>query len=241
MTIGLIGFGRFGRLAARYIARRTAVLVYDHRRVPTGARSGRIRSRTLPEVASQKVVVLAVPISHLPSVLKSIAPHLQPGALVIDVCTVKVRPISWMKKILPRSVYILGSHPMFGPDSDKGSLTGQQVVLTPVRLPDALLRRVTGVLRREGIRVEIMSAHRHDRMIAGTILLTHYIGRLIAGAGLPRSASGTTSYKHLLSVVDVAMNDTLQLLRDIWLYNPYTPRLIRSLDRSGRNLSRILR
>ena len=241
MTIGLIGYGRFGRLAARYISARADVIVHDRRHIPSRRPRAHIRQGELHEVASQNIVILAVPISELRSVLRGVAPHLRPGALVIDVCTVKVRPVEWMKKFLPRSVFLLGSHPMFGPDSDRGSLAGQEVILTPVRIPGALLRSVCRVLEREGIAVTLMNPRRHDRMIAGTILLTHYIGRLIGGAKLPRSATGTDSYTRLMSVVDVAMNDSLQLLRDVWTFNPFTPQLDRALRRSRRHLSRALR
>lgn len=135
VTLGLIGYGRFGRLAARYLARHAPVLVYDKhsRALPSGR--GRIRRGSLVDVASQPVVVLAVPISSLRTVLRSIRTHVLPGALIIDVCTVKVKPVQWMKDYLPPSVYLLGAHPLFGPDSDCGTVRGQHIVLCPVRLP----------------------------------------------------------------------------------------------------------
>jgi hypothetical protein len=86
-----------------------------------------------------------------------------------------------------------------------------------------------------------MTPDRHDRMIAETILLTHYIGRYVHLARLRRWKNGTQSYGKLLEVVDVALNDTLQLLRDVWSYNPYSGWLSGSLLRSHRRLSRILR
>jgi prephenate dehydrogenase len=240
MNVGLIGYGRFGRLAARYLARDAKVLVCDRVRL-SGALPAHVRRASLAAVAAQPVVILAVPISAMRATLRSIAPHLTTGALVVDVCTVKVEPIRWMKKILPTDVRILGTHPLFGPDSDTGELRGQRVVLTPVRLPRAQFDRIASVLRRRGMVVSTMSARRHDRMIAETILLTHYVGRYVGGAGFRRRGSGTDSYRRLLSVIDVAMNDSLQLLQDVWRFNPYSKDVASALRRSSIHLSRLLR
>ncbi len=238
MTIGLIGYGRFGRLAARFLVKHARLVVYDRRaKVP---RSGRVRPGTLREAASQPVVILAVPISSLRSTLRAIRPHVRSGALVMDVCTVKTRPVAWMNDGLPRSVEILGTHPLFGPDSVRGSLRGHRVVLTPVRIPRRRLGRIRALLRREGLVVLSMSPDRHDRMIAETILLTHYVGRLVQYARLKRWEHGTVSYGNLLSVVEVATNDSLQLLQDIWRYNPYSRSLARALRASVRRLAKQL-
>ncbi len=240
LTIGLIGYGRFGALAARHLSKYAPVLVYDRRtrRVP---RTRRIRPANLDLVAAQPVVILAVPISALRESLRAIRQMVTPGALVIDVCTVKAVPVRWMREMLPRSVRILGSHPFFGPDSAQHSLRGHRIVLTPVRIPARMLRTVTSLLQREGLVVVRMTPDRHDRMVAETILLTHYLGRLVHLAGLHRWDHGTRSYANLLGVVDVAMNDTLQLLRDVWSYNAHTASLARSLRRAERKLSRLLR
>jgi prephenate dehydrogenase len=235
-TIGLIGYGRFGRLAAKYVSRRARVHVYDSRRgsLPAGGR--RIRAVTLREAASLPVVILAVPISGLRATLKRIAPYCAPGAVVMDVCTVKEQPLRWMREILPRHVTIVGSHPLFGPDSDTGSLRGQRVVLCPVRVPPRTLRDISSTLRREGLVVETMNPASHDRMVAETIVLSHFIGRMIDGARLTRRPNGTASYRRLLSVVDVAMNDSFQLLKDLRSFNRYARPVLRKLLGSARRL-----
>src|SRR5271169_3496620 len=95
-SIGLIGYGRFGRLAARYCAHEAVVHVHD----PGVAvrSSGRIRRASLAHAASQPVVILAVPVSALRGVLRAIRPFVRPGGLVVDVCAVKTLPLEWMKR-----------------------------------------------------------------------------------------------------------------------------------------------
>ena len=241
MTIGLIGYGRFGKLAAHYLSRYARVVVYDRRSAATAAHGAKIRRAPLAEVASQPVVILAVPISEMPRTLRAIRSHLVAGALVADVCTVKVRPVAWMRGILPKSVSILGAHPLFGPDSVSGTLRGHRVILTPVRISGRFLRRIISRLSRAGIRATTMTPEHHDRMVAETILLTHYVGRVVHDAALRRWANGTRSYGKLQEVVDVALNDTFQLLQDVWSYNPYSRSVAAALRRSERRLSLRLR
>lgn len=241
MTIGLIGYGRFGKLAARFFARRSKVVVYDRRKVSIVPGSERIRIAPLSVVASQEVVVLAVPISVLQGSLREILPYLRPGALVVDVCSVKMGPVRWMKAILPTSVYQLGTHPLFGPDSVSRSLRKRSVVLCPVRVPRRLLGKVVAALQDEGLDVQTMTPWEHDKMMAETLLLTQYIGRLLHCAGVRSWPRSTLHYKKLLDIVKVAERDSLDLFRDMWNFNPHARRLLKMLEKGERRLALELR
>ena len=96
-TVGLIGFGRFGRLMARYLAADFHVQVWD----PTADGQAVVSTGAWPTdfmtAAQSDVVIPAVPISRLKEVLNQIKPHLKSEALVIDVCSVKEQPIRWMQ------------------------------------------------------------------------------------------------------------------------------------------------
>lgn len=235
-AVGLIGYGRFGRIAARYCAREAGVYVYDpHVRVRGGKG---IRSATLAEAASQHVVVLAVPISEIRGVLRSIRTLVPPGGLVIDVCSVKVIPLEWMKQILPPSVSIVGMHPLFGPDSDTGTLRGQRVVVSPSRNGARWMGRIRALARSHGIRLHEMTPRAHDRLMAETLLLTQYVGRLLQGAGIPERAWSTASYGQLRIIVRTALRDSEQLFIDMWRFNPYGLRTARALLGSHRALFR---
>ena len=235
-NLGLIGYGRFGRLAARYCAREALVHVCDSR---ARVRNGKgIRRATLERAAAQPVVLLAVPISELRGVLRSIRNLVRPGGLVIDVCSVKVFPLAWMRQILPSSVSVVGMHPLFGPDSDTGSLAGQRVVVAPSRGGGRWMGKIRAIARSHGVRLHLMTPEAHDRLMAETLLMTQYVGRLIRGAGIPQRAWSTQSYGHLRLVVRTALRDSEQLFLDMWRYNPYGPRTARALLKSHRALLR---
>ena len=61
--IGIIGYGRFGELAAKYLAADTDVFVNSSRKELPGVDDLRIHLASLEEVCRQKIVIPAVPIS----------------------------------------------------------------------------------------------------------------------------------------------------------------------------------
>jgi prephenate dehydrogenase len=216
--IAIIGAGRFGRFVARELrkAGRT-VVVADRRpvRVP-GARTVSVR-----EAARHAIVLLAVPAGSLPSVLQTIAPHLAPDAVVCDLCAVKEQPAAWMKKLLPRSVRLLGLHPLFGPDSARGGIAGLRIVLCPVRISPAAVGRLRRLLRARGLIVVTTTPREHDRAMATTLFVTQFAGRALDGlvsAGPVR----TRNAELLAGVIAASVNDAPSVLRDLWRYNAFT-------------------
>ena len=233
MTIGLIGYGRFGRLAARYLASHAAVVVYDPglASVPRHPRS--VTFGSVQEAASQGVVVLAVPVSSFRSALRQIRQHVRPGALVIDTCAVKALPARWMTELLPPSVNILATHPLFGPDSAARSLSGKTIVLCPVRISRTRLGQIGKGLRRKGLHAAVMSVEEHDRMAAETILLAQYVGRYVGQASVRRWPGVTRNYRNLLRLVDIAERDSFTLLADMVRYNPEGKKVLARLRKGG--------
>src|SRR5206468_766919 len=117
MTVGLIGFGRLGKLLTRYFARDFRFFVYDRKPRPAEVRKLGAQPATLALACAQDLVIPCVPIAAFEAAIKDMRRHLRPDALVVDVCSVKQHPVRVMKRLLPKSVEILATHPNFGPDS----------------------------------------------------------------------------------------------------------------------------
>lgn len=235
--IGIIGFGRFGRFAAGILKKDFRVFVYDTRKVrcPEGIRSG-----PLSKVAAKPVLVLCVPISEIRKTCLAIKPFLHPGQLILDTCSVKQKPVRDMLRSLPTFVEILGTHPLFGPDSARNGIQRLRMVLCPVRC-----RRVTKIrtyLERKGLEVIITTAERHDRQMAHTQALFHFLARGVAQTGVRIGRLSTPGPAKLFHDFEDAQNDTLQLFRDLQTLNRYAAqvrkKLIRSLTRLDRELRR---
>ncbi len=178
-----------------------------------------IRSGSLEEAASRGTVVLAVPISAMRNVLREISSMVRKGALVCDTCSVKMLPIEWMQSILPDYVKILGTHPCFGPDSIRPGFTGNKVVLCPGRGCEG--DRVAGFLSRLGLTVIRSSPDEHDRMMARSQVLAHFLGRAVMKLGIRREEITTQGFEQLMEILQFVRNDTEELFRDLQTLNPY--------------------
>jgi len=219
--IGIIGYGRFGRLAARYLAKDYPVLVCGRRDLsPENIPEG-VRVASFHDVCNQRIVIPCMPISSFKEVLAASAPLMRPDALVADVCSVKEKPVRWMKAALPETVSILGTHPMFGPDSASAGLAGMKIALCRVRIEDDLYVKIVAFLKRSGLTVIETTPEEHDRQIAVSLALTHFIGRSLAAFGARDMAIDTEGYKRLLHILGMVEHDTRQLFFDMHRYNPY--------------------
>jgi len=219
--IGIIGYGRFGRLAARYLAKDYPVLVCGRRDLsPENIPEG-VHVASFHDVCNQRIVIPCMPISSFKEVLAAASPLMRPDALVVDVCSVKEKPVRWMKTALPETVSILGTHPMFGPDSASAGLEGMKIALCRVRIDDNLYVKIVAFLKRSGLMVIETTPEEHDRQIAVSLALTHFIGRSLAAFGARDMAIDTEGYKRLLHILGVVEHDTRQLFFDIHRYNPY--------------------
>ena len=219
-ALGLIGAGAFGAFCIPHLARHFRVHAFDPARDVAGlARQHDVRAATLAEAAAQPVVVLAMPVRAVGAVAHAIAPHLRPGCLVLDVCSLKARPLATLARILPPFVDIVGTHPLFGPQSGRDGIAGLRIALCAVRG-----RREAAVARflrcQLGLKVIRTTADEHDRQMAYVQGLTHLIARTVMAMGMPRLDQTTATFDHLLRMVDTVRHDSDALFRTIAMENP---------------------
>lgn len=215
----IIGCGRFGRLAAEQLRQDFSVLVVEHRKTIPLPRQ--VRRITLQEAGTKKLIILAVQIRTMPHVLKALAPIVRPGTLVCDVCSVKEQPMRWMRDILPRHCQVLGTHPLFGPDSTRRSLNRKNIVLCPGRISDAKVRRITSYLRSRGLLVRTTTARRHDETMASTLFLTQFVGHTLHRLPLSATQMTTMNYEMLRHIASTTSRDTIELFQDMYRFNRF--------------------
>lgn len=219
IRIGLIGLGAFGRLVAAHLSPHFPIFGYDPA-VASGVKG--VEWRPLAEVAACDAVILAMPTPQLGATVKAINPHLRAGALVLDVCSVKVVPARIMLAGLPDHVDIVGTHPMFGPQSARGGVKGLKIVVCPIRGRRA--RPLAAYLRQTfGLDAIIATPEAHDREAAMVQGLTHLIAKvLVEMEPLPRHMT-TASFDLLLKAVEMVRHDAPEVFYAIERMNPYAP------------------
>ncbi len=237
MQIGIIGFGRFGQFAAGVLKKDFEVFAYDKRKTP---RKHGIRIATLPEVAQKPIVLLCIPISQVESICHQLKPYMRPGQLVLDTCSVKERPLRAMSRILPQFVEILGTHPLFGPDSARTGIEGMKIVICQQRCRQQ--RKIKFYLESLGLKVIEATAQQHDRQMAESQALFHFLARGVAQLRISPDVISTPGPAKMFQDFGDVRNDSLQLFRDLQRFNPFAPsvrrKLIDSLIRIDRELAK---
>ncbi len=189
LTIGIVGFGNFGQFLAKRFVDAGHRVICTSRGDYTQEAAG-MGARYYASVddfceAHPDVVVLATSILSLQDILKKLpVQRLRRSTLFVDVLSVKVFPKNLLLEELPREVDILCTHPMFGPDSGKGSWDGLNFMYERVRVgaSEERKKRVEAFIdffREEGCRMVEMTCEEHDRAAASTQFITHSVGRCV--------------------------------------------------------------
>lgn len=217
-SIMILGFGAFGALCARLLAPHLRLAISD----PDPCAQARVRAQGLrlvaPDTASDfDFVLLAVPVPALEPSLRRIAPHLRAGQMVLDVCSVKQGPAALMLDLLPDSVSILATHPMFGPQSCPEDAKGARIVLCPLR---GDWRPVARFLRHLGLHTIRSTPEAHDRHAALTQGLTHLLARAMAGFR-PHPAIRTRSFDLMMQALAMVGQDAPEVFEAVTRGNPH--------------------
>jgi prephenate dehydrogenase len=234
--IGLIGVGAFGEFCIPHLRRFFDIRLFDPgRNLDVVCERHGVEAVALAEAASQDAVLLAVPFRQLRDVARAVAPHLRPGSLVVDVCSIKTKPMAILEGELPANVDIVGTHPLFGPQSGRNGISDLRIALCPVRGRSApILERF---LRRQlGLDVIRTSAERHDRQMAYVQGLTQVIARIVVAMDVPPLDQTTTAFSHLEKMVGMVRHDSDDLFRTIVAENPYVGEVMQSFAKAVKDV-----
>ncbi|PIR21025.1 MAG: prephenate dehydrogenase [Deltaproteobacteria bacterium CG11_big_fil_rev_8_21_14_0_20_47_16] len=230
MTIGIVGFGRFGQLLAESLKPIGDVVVYDPNPQRFSQESG-FALTPLEQVVKSDILFLTVPISTFEAVCESIKNDLNPEAIVLDCCSVKVHPASVMKNTFSPAQAIIATHPLFGPDSAKrtNGIRGHRIVLCPIHASAEQKQKITDLFTQLGLITIDSTPEEHDRQMARSQGLVHFIGRGLEALHLQQQLLSTPDFQSLLSINAMVVNDAWQLFLDMHRFNPYAKEIRRGL------------
>ena len=221
-SIGIIGFGAFGRLIAEHLCGRFSLYVFDPVRplIDSGL-GGRCVASDIAAAARCDLVVLAVPVSEMSAAIRSIRRYLQPGAVVVDVGSVKLKPAAAMEAELPEFVEIVGTHPLFGPQSARNGIRGLKIALCPIRGGRSVWRIAAFLRRALGLRVFMTTADEHDREAAVVQGLTHLIAKVLVRMEPLPTRLTTASFDLLMQATEMVRYDAPSVFLAIERENPH--------------------
>jgi cyclohexadieny/prephenate dehydrogenase len=194
--VALVGAGLIGssiaRAARAFDAAREIAILDAAPDVMARVRELRIADEASGNPASAlkgaDLVVICTPVGVCGAVAQTLAPHLEPGAILSDVGSVKGEVVSQVAPYVPAGVHFVPAHPIAGtefsgPDAGFATLfQNRWCILTP---PDGVdpgaVARLADFWTRIGAKVETMSPDHHDRVLALTSHLPHLIAYNIVG------------------------------------------------------------
>jgi prephenate dehydrogenase len=240
--VAIIGFGRFGRALGSLLEEAgVSYRALDPFSEVPAAR----RASSYPELlADAGLVVVATPVPTMRAVLEALRPHLKPTQLVLDVGSIKVKPVQALNAVLGRDVPWVGTHPLFGPLSLAKAERPLRVVVCPNPLHPEAVHHARGFYERLGCEVIEQTPEGHDRVMAHTHALTFFVakGMIDAGTGL-NVPFAPASFQALARTIETVRSDAGHLFTAIQHENPFASearqRLLEALGEIHRELEAV--
>ncbi|MDZ7785564.1 MAG: prephenate dehydrogenase [Candidatus Saccharibacteria bacterium] len=219
-TVGIIGFGSFGKFLAEQLDRHAEVRVFSYSGKPNGWKA------SLEDVACSDYVILAVPLESYESVLTDLRPNIPPSTILVDVCSVKQKPIEVIRKLLPKQL-LAATHPLFGPQT-ADSLAGEVLVVCPEVSDKKAMKEIESLAVQFKLKITRMSAEEHDREIAVVQGLAFFIARILKDNKLHEQKLSTPSFRRLLHLAELEEHHSDELFYTIQSGNRFTSEIRRA-------------
>lgn len=224
LQVGIIGYGDFTKLMCEYLAPYADIIVSSRSHASGGAGFG-ASFAPLHEVLERQIIIPSFPSQFFEEFFAKHGSVANPNATVVDVCSVKVRPLRTLEKHLPSSAQIIGTHPLFGPASvanNNETLDGLKIVVSRVRANDITYEKIFDLFKNMNLQIIERTPEQHDKEMAYVQGLSHYIGRVMQVMDIPDSEMSTFAYDDLLDMKNVQGSDSWELFESIMRDNPYT-------------------
>lgn len=236
LHVGIVGYGQMGRFMASLLAPFARVLAYDPAPSSGSASTEPALRVGIERAASAPLVFLFPPIPKVSACCELIAPHVTPGALIVEGCSVMCHPTREMLRLLPAHVDVAGCHPLFGPQSGAAGVQGFKVVVSAVRTQRIEL--LVDLFRRLELEVVQMSPEQHDRAMARTQALEQLVARVLMNVGVAPEAIDVPGYRKLVELKQLLEHDSEELFLAVHHYNPFAAEVRERLQQA---LARVVR
>lgn len=167
----MIGAGKMGRCLSTLLRDHADVTLHSRDLSKARAIAKRIgvRCEGISGISGGDVVIATIPTEALPRFLEESAGCMRPGAVFVDVSSVKDGLVEEILKRLPEWVGYVSIHPLFTSPKVKH----KHVAFIPVR-QTANVNRFLETLSRSGMRLFETTPEEHDRATATTQVLHHF-------------------------------------------------------------------
>lgn len=235
-NLTIIGMGDFGNFMVPYLTSYFNVTICDPLKdLAELSKQHKVSSVKYNDLNLSDIVILAIPFKAMAEVIASIKAYLKPNCLVMDVASVKTKPMELLMDMLPQTIEVIGLHPLFGPQSGKNGIKGLNVAVVQGRgdRHDCVI----GFLKEKlCLNLIICTAKEHDIQMAYVQGLTHLIAKSFNMMDIPHIIQTTKTYDLLNQMIALIKNDSDDLFQSILMDNPYVKDVRDKFFKSMRDL-----
>lgn len=239
MIVGLYGFGRFGKFFYKYLED------YNFELIISSFEEIKHKNYVKESVffnSKMDIIIFCNSINSFEEVVNKII-ELNPlffnDKLIVDVLSVKEYPLEIYKKY-NITENILLTHPMFGPDSviQNNSWKNKKFVYYPINIKNKMVfDNFMYFLKETECELILMAPEKHDKYVAESQFVAHFIGRSL---NLNDTPINTINYTNLLNIFNNVKNDSFELFKGMTIKNKYTLPVIDNIMYSIFKLKNIL-
>jgi prephenate dehydrogenase len=233
MRVAVLGAGKMGVwLAKFFLEEGYSVVVAGRNKEKLSKLKSELKVETANFAGAVKNadrILICVSISAFEAVVKTIAPSICEGQVVMDICSIKESPVAIMHKHIKRGL-VLGTHPVFGPGSQ--GVKNKAFILTPTNAAEEeFAENFKKWLEQKKARVFVMSPGKHDELMSVVLGLPHFFGVVACDALLEQAdyaetkkVAGTT-YRMLFTLAEATALENPELFASLQLSLPEITKL----------------
>lgn len=229
LNVAIIGgAGRMGRwLTHHFISFGNEVTISDVKSDEAASFAKSVGARFVKEniacVDDADLTVVSTPIPVIPQVLREFSFNLKKNSIIAEISSLKSQIIPVLMEMADRNVKPLSIHPLFGPGAKR--LEEEKVALIPLVSPSSEVDLVKKIF--PGVEVIVVDAEEHDRAMALTLSLPHFINIIFASTISEEDLNvlkklGGTTFTLQLTLSESVMNEEPGLYASIQMNNEYT-------------------
>jgi prephenate dehydrogenase len=177
--VSIIGAGgKMGSWFSRYFSEKsgTKVLAYDSNALWRPPTHVTVCSNVDSCVSEADLVLVCVPITSAPSVIKNCALSMKSGSVLAEISSIKAKTFLVLKKYSDK-IFPLCIHPMFGPGAS--SIRDTRILLVPVKNQKTESDTISSLMRGSEI-IVLPTAQVHDKYMAIILGLTYFVNMVLA-------------------------------------------------------------
>ena len=225
-NILIIGYGNFGKLLADKLSVNSNIFIYNRSpikkiEVEFGGKKKNIKFYNENQEIKYDYVIFSVPVKSLDEISKVWKNKISCESIIIDVTSVKIEPLKILKKNFPKNK-IVGTHPLFGPQSLRSKMKKPTVVICNVSGTQKDISLIKNLFKKVGFLIHETTAEEHDLEMANMQALSHFVGKTLTKFSLQDGGVfSTNTYSKIFQLHENIKDDSEDLFDTIQNYNPH--------------------